>query len=211
MDLREYGIPLVHRSFEVKIGTPGTISLDAGYVDTAEAAAIDPRSGFRYRAKWIGRQYWMLDNLRKCDSCSIPHRLNFAERMDTICPSGWHVPDTSEWLRLLRYAAGGGWATDGLFQIKSTEGWYGFGAYDGRWNGDDGIGFGLTTSNFAINPLTNGTFEGEYYGQYLTSTPGVPYFYVHENSFEFTSMPISPLGSSWYGNLTESAVRCLAD
>lgn len=195
----------------VQVGLPGTISLVASYVDTAPVGFSDPRDGKQYATRWIGRQRWMMANLGDCDSCANNQKSFLPDQMDTLCPSGWHIPDTSEWLRLLRTMAGGGSLTEGLYRIKSRGGWRGVGALAGQWNGDDAIGFGLVPSNFAVQDGAIDFYDWQYFGQYLTSTPGVPYFYIHEDAFEFTATRKSPVPFAFYGNEPESAARCVAD
>ncbi|MBK8802272.1 MAG: hypothetical protein IPN71_09500 [Fibrobacteres bacterium] len=197
-------------ALRVQLGVPGTVAFVVSYVDTATGRITDPRDGFRYKVRWIGRQRWMMANLGDCDSCLTKGRIYPYEKMDTLCPVGWHVPDTSEWLRLFRAVAGGGSDKEGLYRLKNHYGWNGYGNLLGRWSGDNAIGFGLNSSHVALESIGE-IYNGEEFGQYLTSTPGVPFLYIHGDAFEFTRAPGMPVQNPDSPPQTRSAVRCLAD
>jgi len=55
------------------------------------------------------------------DSCAKYGRLYTWEAAKMACPSGWHLPDTSDWRKLV--AAAGGQSTAGS-KLKTTSGWY---------------------------------------------------------------------------------------
>ncbi len=70
---------------------------------------VDSRDGKVYKTVQIGTQVWMAENLNydngltKCaaddeKNCEIYGRLYF--NTDEVCPEGWHVPSSSEWVEL---------------------------------------------------------------------------------------------------------------
>ena len=114
----------------------------------------------------------------KCDSCGLYY--SWEEAMDTagvysengkgcsrydvcsmktpargICPTGWHLPDTTEWNAL--FAAVGGQSTAGRV-LKSQTGWYSTGKplefYDHIWNGN-----GNGTDAFGFSALPAGAWD----------------------------------------------------
>ena len=100
----------------------------------------DSRDGNTYKTVKIGEQVWMAENLNYADSVKTPSlkenswcygnvaancekygRLyTWAAAIDSVCPSGWHLPSRDEWKTLI--TAVGGSSTDGA-ALKSTSGW----------------------------------------------------------------------------------------
>jgi len=65
------------------------------------------------------------------------------------CPSGWHLPNTDEWKKLIDFV--GGQSTGGT-KLKATSGW----TLDG--NGQDTYGFSALTGGFGYS---DGSFYPE--------------------------------------------------
>jgi uncharacterized protein (TIGR02145 family) len=115
----------------------------------------DPRDGKKYRTVKIGDFLWMAENLNynsgdgKCydnskSNCKKYGRLYDWYTAKAICPSGWHLPDETEWSNLIK--ALGGEKIAGK-QLKATSGWsdgsngaftYGFAALMGGYGHLDG-------------------------------------------------------------------------
>jgi len=104
----------------------------------------DSRNGQTYNTVAIGSKMWMSENLNyptssgswcysgSADNCAKYGRLYDWATAKTVCPSGWHLPDTAEWRRLVETA--GGSSTAGK-KLKSTSGW------NNNGNGTDDFGF----------------------------------------------------------------------
>jgi len=103
----------------------------------------DSRDGKKYRTVKIGDLTWMAENLnhKTSDSwcysdnafyCDAYGRLYNWNAARSACPSGWRLPDSSDWGNLM--TAVGGSSTAGR-RLKSKVGWYSNG------NGTDDFGF----------------------------------------------------------------------
>jgi uncharacterized protein (TIGR02145 family) len=78
----------------------------------------DSRDGKVYKTVVIGTQTWMAQNLDYVsstgsyvynDSASLEStygRLYTWDAAQTACPSGWHLPDTTEWSTMINYLGG---------------------------------------------------------------------------------------------------------
>ena len=116
-----------------------------------------------------------------------------------ICPSGWHLPDTTEWLSLVATAGGEYKAGD---HLKDPNGWtsggentYGFSALNaGKRNGDyrysftgtsryeiDGANFWSSNDLFSYRGNSNGK-EGNYFYAYCYNISNYPSLFKHDYS-----------------------------
>ncbi|MCL2220657.1 MAG: fibrobacter succinogenes major paralogous domain-containing protein [Chitinispirillia bacterium] len=116
----------------------------------------------------IGGLTWMAENLNRATSnswcynnadsnCVKYGRLYTWEAAKTACPSGWRLPDTADWRRLVEVAGG---SSVGGSTLKSTSGWHSNG------NGTDEFGFSALPGGYRV---TNGTFFNAGYGGYWWS------------------------------------------
>ena len=126
----------------------------------------DSRDGETYRTVKIGNQIWMVDNLRfKTEECYAPGndetnvakygRLYTWNVAETICPAGWHLPDTTEWQKLatnVDESLSGVWVNEENFVgkiLKSVNRW------NDKGDGESGNG----TDDFVFKALPGGAYD----------------------------------------------------
>ena len=134
----------------------------------------DSRDGNTYKTVKIDEQVWMAENLNYADSVKTPSlkgqsscydgaatncekygRLyTWAAAIDSVCPSGWHLPSRDEWKTLI--TAVGGDSTAGT-ALKSTSGWS---SYEGT------SGNGTDTFGFSALPAGYRSPGGDYYNEH---------------------------------------------
>jgi len=148
----------------------------------------------------IGTQTWMAENLNvettnsKCyenkpDSCAKYGRYYSWDVAQTVCPAGWRLPDTADWMQLIDFV--GGSSTAGA-KLKSTSGWI-----DG--NGTDEYGFSALPGGIGS---VGGSSGGA--GDWWTATPHWSGGYLVAMSWGNNSVRITVDGTL-HGN----SVRCV--
>ena len=198
----------------VKIGTQTWMAQNLNYADSTTTPSLLNNSWCMDDKKEycpvLGRLYTMsaaIDSVKLAlDAnnpmvCGYGKACTFSDKVQGICPDGWHLPDTTEWHTLIEFV--GGHENAGSL-LKSQTGWYN--DIDGNYNGTDDYGFSAIASG---DRYRSGifTFDGRY-ASFLTVTEDseengrVSYF------MSFSSEETS-FGSSFKDN--GFSVRCVKD
>ena len=112
----------------------------------------DPRDGQSYDIVQIGSQTWMAENLNyEIEGSACPEgdkrncpkygRLYTWDMARTVCPEGWHLPDSADFEQLISAAGGTEVAGNAL---KSTSGWF------KKGNGSDDFGFNALPAGYRL-------------------------------------------------------------
>ena len=208
----------------LKAGFVGTLSGTVVMANRFDGSFVtDPRDGLVYRANRIGGLNWFFQNLGStCAGCDSVGRLFEPAELETACPPGWRVPDTSQWRQLIE-------SVGGMHHLKTRTGWEDYNqinfygdfeevAIDGSKlsNGDDSLGFSLAPTG--IFQFNNTMFRGRSetltpFGQYMTSDSGVSYgvsgvTYLSLNHGTWT-FDAAPAFTSTDIQESRGAVRCV--
>ena len=194
-------------------------------VSSSSVAAVnsnsfrDSRDGQTYRIVKIGTQVWMAENLNYetansycyddvSGNCSKYGRLYTWEAATTACPSGWHLPSTTEWETL--FTAVGGKSIAGT-KLKSMSGWdtdidgtkICVSNCDVNGNGTDAYGFSALPAG-----CKNGDFAFEGVDAYFWSVSSAPYGNYYYMQLHFYN---EQAFLEYKGYIDAQSVRCLKD
>jgi uncharacterized protein (TIGR02145 family)/uncharacterized repeat protein (TIGR02543 family) len=146
------------------------VTVTANFMD----GFVDTRDNKKYKTAVIDGKTWMAENLNRdtlnstgswcygnsADSCVKYGRLYNWNTASMVCPSGWHLPDTAEWNKLVKEAGG---ADDAGEKLKAAGGWN-----DGG-NGTDEFKFSALPGGDRISSPVSFYGAGEY-GYWWTDT-----------------------------------------
>ena len=152
----------------------------------------DPANCSKY-----GRLYNWTTAMALPDSCKS-NKCDFiaSAKRNSICPSGWHIPNEDEWDELIDFLGGSNSAGN---KLKTTSGW------DRDGNGKDTYGFSALPGGFGES---NGDFdEIGGYGYWWSANEISEYgaYYLH--------MDYDGDGTYWSNNYKSNlfSIRCLQD
>jgi uncharacterized protein (TIGR02145 family) len=197
------------------LGSVNQIGITLGYqsrgadIDTL----IDARNGIAYPVRTIGDRKWMLADARA--TCTDPDRQYCpvqASELPNACPSGWRVPDTSEWHSLIRFASGGLSDSVGIRRLRSRTGWISWWRSSPSYsNGDDALDFHLSPNyswGFNVQNGNNGEAHmGAQGAQFWTATEGARYFGTEDRSWWISATSGAGSGKPEY--IGDPGVRCV--
>lgn len=117
----------------VKIGTQTWMAENLNYIDESVAKTYAENGicldGNLIKCGLYGGYYkWSMAvdsvSLRsKYGKCGYGYNCAITERVQGICPEGWHLPDTTEWKTLWNYALENGEGDSVSISLKSVDGW----------------------------------------------------------------------------------------
>lgn len=211
----------------VESSSSRVVSSSSVPVSSSSVAAVnsnsfrDSRDGQTYRIVKIGTQVWMAENLNyetegsycynnDATKCTKYGRLYTWIAATTACPSGWHLPSTTEWETL--FTAVGGRSIAGT-KLKSTSSWdididdskICVSNCDVNGNGTDAYGFSALPAGWK-NSYGDFAFEGvDAYFWSVSSAPYGNYYYMQLHFYN------EQVFLEYKGYIDALSVRCLKD
>ena len=144
-----------------KIQSSSSVKKKSSSSSAPYSSMTDSRDGQTYRIVNIGKQTWMAENLNykiegsycylgKNEYCDKYGRLYDRGAAFIACPSGWHLPTTTEWFTLNSYVGG-----ESGKKLKSKSGW------DKNVKALDSYGFSALPAGYALSDIKGYTCEGK--------------------------------------------------
>ena len=178
---------------------------------------VDERDGQEYKYTTIGDQVWMAENLNynaegsicqgkdesKCELYGRLYQYTWQDRntgrdtinwdlLDSVCPSGWHLPKLAEWEKLQISMGNDG--KNAAYRLKSVNGWE-----NSKW------GEGIDVCGFSVLPGGIFTYQSSHEGfsaDFLSATAAYEnmiYWYFFDEAMG------AGYGPGYY------TIRCLKD
>ena len=170
----------------------------------------DPRDGQSYDIVQIGSQTWMAENLNyevegstcpegENSNCSRYGRLYTWDIARTVCPEGWHLPDSADFEQLIADVGG---ADVAGYALKSTSGWF------KKGNGSDDYGFKALPAGYRLGGSESapGKFDGIGGYAHLWSATETADGLAYYMRLDF-SIKVAKLGA--FGKDEARSVRCV--
>ncbi|GBU22260.1 hypothetical protein R80B4_02166 [Fibrobacteres bacterium R8-0-B4] len=192
-------------------------TVGGGDGDSIVYGTID-HGGQSYKTVAIGGKTWLAENLNyqpssgnswcydgSAANCAKYGRLYDWNTAKTVCPTGWKLPDTADWRKLVD--AAGGWETAGN-KLKSQTGWNSL-IGGGNGNGTDQYGFTALPGGMRIYDIPDGIFnDAGYRGSWWTASENSDG--VNGYAYARSMYPASArVDESDYGVENGFSVRCV--
>ena len=195
----------------IKIGSQTWLAENLNYADSTKTPSLLKRSwcydNVAKNCEVAGRLYtWAaaIDSVKlynggKGVDCGFGKTCTLPAKVQGICPSGWHLPDTTEWRTL--FTEVGVKSMVGGAKLKSQTGWYNSG------NGTDAYGFSALPVG---NRAPSGSFGNEGgYTEFWSAR------IMQENAFNAYRMLLYDVGDGAYLGFSYKdsghPVRCVKD
>lgn len=151
-----------------------------------------------------GRLYtWAVAVGKSEDECGYGKTCGLSGKVRGVCPEGWHLPDTTEWIKL--FTAVGGNSTAGK-KLKSQSGW--------KDDNDGTSGNGTDAYGFSAFPVGYRDYDGYFYREgndayFCSATEDASYLAFAYGVHLSYSDEFANLGN---GNKDDAlSVRCVKD
>ena len=185
----------------VKIGKYNWMAENLNYTDSVKTPNLKENNwcyGDKLEnCKVTGRLYsWSAVIAAGEHECGVGMSCKFRSRVQGICPSGWHLPDTSEWSELISAVNGRTFAGK---MLKSQSGWLNEG------NGLDAFGFSAIPGGSRVG-YVNQVYEFEGWNAYFWSST------ERDSALAYSMNMDTGLDGATYGSASKDygfSVRCV--